>query len=286
MKKIKLLFVIGMVAILGACSKVPAGNVGVKVYLLGTDKGVDTEELGVGRYYIGVNEELYLFPTFTQNYVWTADEAEGSPNDESITFQTTEGLNVNADVGISYHINPKKVSTVFQKYRKGVEEITDIYLRNMVRDAFVAESSVMPVESVYGKGKSDLIASVEKRVKAQTGDLGIVVERIYFVGSLRLPDTVVAALNAKIEATQKAQQRQNEIAQAKAEADKKIEEARGTAESKLAVAKAEAEAIKLKGKALRMNPEVLQLNAIDKWDGVLPRFTGENAVPFIDVTKK
>ncbi len=63
------------------CSKVPAGNVGIKVYLLGKSKGVDTEELPVGRYWIGINEELYKFPTFTQNYVWTKNINEGSIND-------------------------------------------------------------------------------------------------------------------------------------------------------------------------------------------------------------
>lgn len=78
------------------CSYVPAGNVGVKVNMLGGDKGVDTEVLGVGRYWIGMNEELYVFPTFMQNYVWTKDPAEGSPNDESISFQTADGMTANA----------------------------------------------------------------------------------------------------------------------------------------------------------------------------------------------
>ncbi|TON43446.1 transposase, partial [Vibrio parahaemolyticus] len=72
---------------------------------LGGDKGVQAEEVGVGRYWVGVNEELYSFPTFSQNYVWTASETEGSENDESISFQTIEGLAVNADVGITYRID-------------------------------------------------------------------------------------------------------------------------------------------------------------------------------------
>ncbi|TON47649.1 transposase, partial [Vibrio parahaemolyticus] len=65
------------------CSKITAGHVGIKVNLLGGDKGVQAEEVGVGRYWVGVNEELYSFPTFSQNYVWTASETEGSENDES-----------------------------------------------------------------------------------------------------------------------------------------------------------------------------------------------------------
>ena len=43
-----------------SCSRVPAGHKGIRVFLLGGDKGVDHEELGVGRYHIGINEELYI----------------------------------------------------------------------------------------------------------------------------------------------------------------------------------------------------------------------------------
>lgn len=280
------IFALLAVSALAACDRVPAGNVGVKVYLLGGDKGVDTEELGPGRYWIGINEELYVFPTFTQNYVWTKNRAESSPNDESISFQTTEGLTVNADVGISYAVDGAMVNTIFQKYRKGITEITDVYLRNMVRDALVTAASTKPIENVYGRGKADLIAEVEAIVREQVDPIGIKVERIYWVGELRLPDTVVSALNAKIEATQKAQQRENEIAQRKAEAQMEIEKARGVAESILIQAQADAEAIRIKGEALKQSPQVIQLNAVEKWDGVLPRFTGDAAVPFIDVGKE
>ena len=62
------------------------------------------------------NEELYLFPTYQQNYVWTKDKTEGSPTDESITFQTKEGLSINTDVGISLSVDPDHVSVLFQKF--------------------------------------------------------------------------------------------------------------------------------------------------------------------------
>jgi regulator of protease activity HflC (stomatin/prohibitin superfamily) len=268
---------------LSACSyeKVPAGHVGVKVYLLGTDKGVDHESVGVGRYFLTMNEDLYLFPTFTQNHTW----AKAGPNgDESLTFQTVEGLPVSGDFGISYSIDPAKVSAVFQKYRKGVDEITSIYLRNMVRDALVKRGSSLPVESVYGKGKTELIEMVQRDVVEQVKDIGIVVEKIYLVGELRLPQVVVNAVNAKIAATQMAQQRENEVAQAKAEADKVIAQARGEAEARLVNSKAEAESLNIKGAALRANPEIVQLSAVEKWDGVLPVVAGSNGtVPFVDL---
>ena len=267
---------------LAACSYVPAGNVGIKVNLLGGEKGVESEVLGVGRYWIGWNEDLYIFPTFMQNYVWTAGVDEGSPNDESISFQTADGMTANADIGISYSIDPDKVSIIFQTYRRGVEEITDTFLRNMVRDALVKQSSNKPIEYVYGAGKSELLASVQKDVADQVAPLGINIGKIYWIGEIRLPPTVIDSINAKNAATQMAQQRQNEVAQAKAEADKKIEDARGEAESILRVAEAQAKANKLLAESL--TTEFVQYQAITKWDGQLPKMTGSSAVPFIDVT--
>lgn len=277
---------------MAACSKVPAGNVGVKVFLLGGDKGVDTQELGPGRYWIGVNEELYLFPTFSQNYTWTAEPIDEDGNgsisdneklDESISFQTVEGMVVNADVGISYTVDPTKVSVLFTKFRKGIDEITDGYIRNMVRDALVSAAGGRPIETVYGAEKAALMVEVEKRVREQVEPFGIRVERLYWAGQMRLPQTVIDAINAKIQATQFAAQRANEVAAAKAEADKAIEAARGEAESTLLRANAEAQAIKVKGDALAENPRLIELSAIEKWDGTMPTFVGGGAMPFVQV---
>jgi regulator of protease activity HflC (stomatin/prohibitin superfamily) len=200
-----------------------------------------------------------------------------------MTFQTKEGLSVNTDIGITYALDPKKVTVIFQKYRKGVEEITAVYLRSMVRDALVTEASSRAIESVYGEGKAELITRVQKRVQEQTKDIGILIEKIYFVGDLRLPQVVTTAINAKITATQMAAQRENEVAQSKAEADKLVAEARGRADSRLLEAKAEAEAIKIKGDALSQNPKLVELSAVEKWDGKLPTYMLGSSTPFIQV---
>lgn len=276
----KNLIVVALLLMLGACSKVPAGNVGVKVYLLGGDKGVDSEELSPGRYWIGVNEELFLFPTFSQNYVWQRQEGA----DESLTFGTSEGLSVNADIGVTYSIDPTKVNTVFQKYRRGVDEITDIYLRNMVRDALVKASSTRKIEDVYGVGKAALIAEVEETVRAEVQPVGINVEKVYWIGDLRLPQQVVASINAKITATQQAAQRENEIATAEAQAKIDVAKADGEARARLVLAEAEAKAINLRGAALKDNPALVELTIAEKWDGRLPTTNG-GAIPLLNIGK-
>lgn len=190
-------------------------------------------------------------------------------------------MSVSADVGISYCVRPEKVSVIFQKYRKQMDEITDVYLRNMVRDAFVSLSSTITVEEVYGTGKAKLLSGVEERVKKQCGDM-FNIERIYLVGDLRLPPQVTAALNAKIQATQRAQQVENEIRSAKASAEKVIAEAEGKARSILVVAESQAKANKIL--AASLTPQFVEYQALKQWDGKLPTtMIPGNGVPFVNV---
>jgi regulator of protease activity HflC (stomatin/prohibitin superfamily) len=255
-----------------ACMKVPVGSVGIMVDLYGSDKGVLPKELGPGRYYVGYNQELFTFPTYTQTYTWTRSLTEGRAQDESFTFNSVEGISVNADVGITLHVDPTKTAELFQKYRRGMDEILDTFVHNLVRDALNERSSTMPIEDIYGKGKAQLIADAQKTVQDQLNPVGIVVEKLYLVSAPRLPDAIITAINNKMKATQMAEQRNNEIAQAEAEKTIKIKEAEG-----------EAQSIKIKGDALRDNPGLVQLEAVRKWDGHLPNVSG-GAVPFIQVT--
>ncbi len=274
--------------LLGNCSSVPAGNVGVKIDLYGNNKGVNEQILPVGRYYIGFGEELYKFPTYLQNHTWK--------DNESFSFQTREGLAVNADIGISYAVLPDKVAQIFQTYRRGIDEITDTFIRNQVRDALVSVAATKSIEYVYGEGKADLMKDVEAIVRKQNEGL-FNISQIYWIGELRLPDSVKEAINAKVGATQKAILRENEIQQTKAEAQKAIEEARGLAESKLMNAKAEAEAVKIRGeaeaeaieaksKALNASPQLVQYEIARNWDGHLPTMMTGNSVPMIHLPEQ
>ncbi len=150
---------------LTGCGKVPAGYRGVIVNLYGSDKVVAEQSVGVGRYYLGWNSELYLFPTFLQNYSWKDEQA--------ITMQTSEGLSIRTDAGITYSIQPDNVVKVFSKYRLGIDEITNTFLHNMVRDAMNEVASTMTVEQIYGAQKEIFISKVNDIVKKEASSNGI-----------------------------------------------------------------------------------------------------------------
>lgn len=254
-----LMVVFGVLSMQG-CSKVPAGHVGVKVYLLGGAKGVDTEVLGTGRYWIGFNEDLFLYPTFTQ----TVNYDRGGQANQEISFQDKDGTGLSADVGVQYSIQKDKVPQIFQTFRMGNQELSDRVLFRIVRDTFNQEASTRSVEEIYGSGKRDFLTAVNQNVKMKADEIGVKVDEVSLLGSVRLPTNILNALNAKIASTQKAQQRENEVAQSKAEADKKIEEARGVAESMKLTN------VEVTDKVLRLKELEVQEALIQKWDGRMP----------------
>jgi len=271
-KKLGMAAIISGTILLSSCSKVPAGYRGVIVNLYGSDKGVAEQSVGVGRYYLGWNSELYLFPTFLQNYSWKSEQA--------ITMQTSEGLSIRTDAGITYSIQPDNVVKVFTKYRLGIDEITNTFLHNMVRDAMNEVASTMTVEQIYGAQKETFITKVNQIVKKEALQNGIEVDKIYLVGSFDLPDTVIASINSKIQASQNAMKVENEVATARAEAQKTIVEAEAKGRQILINAESQAKANKILAESLTQ--EFVQYQAILKWNGQLPQMTGNSVIPFIN----
>lgn len=273
MNKIVAIAALIMLALTAGCTKVPNGFVDVKVNMLGSDKGVQADAVGPGRYWLTPNEEIFQFPTFTQNF-----------NLGVVTFQTQDGLKVSAPVGVSLYAKPDSAPILFKTFRKGMNEIVEINAAQVIRNQFNTQASLVKVDSVYGKGKADFLKGVESSVRMYFERYGIVVDSLYLTGDIVLPPTVTAALNAKVESTQKAEQRANEVAQTIAEADKAREQAKGEADANTTRAVAEAESLNIPGEAIRKNPSVVELNAIEKWNGVLPVYmTGGTATPFISV---
>ncbi len=259
-----------------ACDRVPAGYRGVIVNLYGSDKGVSEESVGVGRYYLGWNKEMYLFPTFLQNRSWTHSQA--------ITMQTSEGLTITTDAGITYQIEPDNIVKVFTKYRLGIDEITDTFLHNMVRDAMNEVASRMTVDQIYGLKKEEFITSVNAIVVQEAAANGINVDKIYLIGSFVLPPSVMNSINTKIEASQNAVKVENEIATSRAEAQKTIVDAKAAAERIIINAESQAKANKILADSLTQ--EFVSYQAILKWNGQLPTTNAGSALPFINIGDK
>jgi regulator of protease activity HflC (stomatin/prohibitin superfamily) len=93
-----------------------------------------------------------------------------------------------------------------------------------------------------------------------------------FLYYIRLPEKIMTAINLKLEANQRASQRENELREEQAAAQKSIAKADGEAQSILKVAKAQAEANRLLNASITAN--LIEYEKWKKWDGKMPMATG------------
>ena len=255
------------------CGRIPPGYEGIIVDQWGSQRGVRDFTVKTGYFlYNPITKSVFKWPIFVQTAVWTRNPKEGSPNNEEITFNTKEGLVVRADISISYRIKGGASPFFYVKFRSAdLDAFTHGYLRNEARDAFNEIGCNFNAEDVYGPKKEELLKMVKERVNNAIKAYAII-EQFGFIGSVRLPEPVVAALNAKITATQKAIQRENELREAKAEARKAIEKAKGEASANEILTKS------LTPTLIEWQKLDLTKLAIKKWDGVRPLVEGNSGL--------
>ena len=259
-----------VVVFMSSFARVLPGNVGIRVNNIAG--GVSAAPLGVGWYFAPPGTHIYEYPVYTRTYTWTASAHEQNEIDESFNFQDKNGLSLKADVAVSYHVDPLHASVLFQRYRTDMDQIIAGPLRNSIRNAVVERASQLGVEEIYGTHKAELIATALKEVQRFFAPVGLQVEQLYWAGNIGVPQQVLDQINAKIANEQAALAAQANVATAKANSDARIAKAQG-----------DAEAIQVEAAAIRTNPEIVKLRAVEKWDGHLPTYSGGGPVPFIDV---
>lgn len=292
------LLIVGSLSISSCMTRIDAGHVGVRVKLAGSSRGVDDIPTVTGWvFYNPLTEQIIVFPISVINIVWTKDAHEGSAHDDSITFSSQEGVNINADIGLSFHIDPVKAPHLYLRFRKNdLHELANGYVRNSVREAFNVVASKMPVQNLYGSDKGKLEHDVRTRVQDQLGKDGFVLDQLTINGALRLPENVATAINRAMEQTQQAIQAENRVRQVRAEADQAVTQAEGAARAarlraegeagaRLITARAEAKATLILRRS--MSPLVMQYRALEKWNGRLPMMNGASSLPMLtfDISK-
>jgi regulator of protease activity HflC (stomatin/prohibitin superfamily) len=246
----------------------------VKIRTLGSAAGVDPTPLSSGWHFNGIGEKIVQYPAIQRTYTYTREPDERGPENEEVTFSDNTGLPMTADVQIVLQVSPATAPALYKRYRLSFEQLFEGPIRNDVRTAISAESELVNVETLYSGGRQAVIQKALVRVQKKWNDQGVVISQLDWIGNIRYPDVILQAIQAKTQVEQATLAAQAQVAQAKAEADARIERARG-----------EAEANRLLAQSIASNPQVVQLRAIEKWDGRLPQVTS-GATPFINVTPR
>lgn len=138
------------------------------------------------------------------------------------------------------------------------------------------------IKEVIGQFEAvDLIANREKakrsileQIKAEVDSKGILITN-FELSNIDYSDEFEQAVEAKVTAIQRAAEAKNRTVQVQEEANQKI-----------IAAKAEAESMSIRSQALSQNRGLVEYEAVQKWNGVLPVYMMGNSMPFINLSAR
>jgi regulator of protease activity HflC (stomatin/prohibitin superfamily) len=247
-----------MAFLFNSCERIDAGHVGVKVNLYGTGKGVDdiTECTG-WVFYNPISTKIYEFPTYIQHKEYTEEN--------SFVVNSKDGSEFHVAPIVNYSVQRDKVPFIFGKYRRTLELIEEGFLKTTIYDAFRMTANAYTAEELISN-RQTFETRVRTTLDAALIKEGFIISQL--TSNLGYPETFKKAIEAKNNAVQQSLTAENQVKTAEAQAKIKVAQAQGNAEAMLTAAKAEAEANSLKQKTI--TPMLLQLEWINKWNGVLP----------------
>jgi len=241
-----------------SCERIDAGHVGVKVNLYGDNKGVaDVTEVTGMVFFNPITHNIYEFPTYIQHKEYTGDNA--------FIVNSKDGSEFHISPIINYSVQREKVPYIFAKYRRTLSDIEDGFLKTNIYDAFRMTANAYTAEELISN-RQLFENKVRHTLDSTLIKEGFVINQL--TSNLVYPETFKHAIEAKNNAVQGALMAENKVKQAEAEAKIKVATAEGNAQAMLTSAKAEAEANRLKQATI--TPMLLQLEFINKWNGVLP----------------
>jgi regulator of protease activity HflC (stomatin/prohibitin superfamily) len=264
--------IVAVVFLMASCERIDAGHVGVKVNQYGDNKGVDDIIAVTGVvFYNPITTRIYEFPTFIQHKEYKGDN--------SFIVNSKDGSEFSVSPIMNYSVQRDKVPSIFAKYRRPLEDIEEGFLKTAVYDAFRLATNKYTADELISN-RAVFEVEVRRLLDGQLLKEGFTINQ--FTSNLIYPETFKRSIEAKNNAVQAALRAENEVKTAEAQAKIKVATAEGNAQAMLTSAKAEAESNRMK--QVTLTPLLLQLEYINKWDGVLPVY---GTVPqlFRDVSK-
>ncbi len=177
-----------------------------------------------------------------------------------------------------------------------------IGVRSVVAVTLIEPAIQESVKSVTAQFTAEQLVTKRAEVKlliqeAINNFINITLKEKEVINALRIANVAITdfefsaefnkAIELKVRAEQEALQAENEKTRRVTQAEAAAAEIKLAAEAEAfqieAASKARAAAIAREAKALRGNPDLIQLRIAEKWNGVLPKFTGSDAIPLLNI---
>jgi len=167
---------------------------------------------------------------------------------------------VKMDLRILYRVPDASVVTVFRDY---AGDPFDTLIKPRVAESINEVTALRSAEVIVQK-REEVKTRVLESARRKLGDL-LVLEDVV-LEDIGLTKMLENAIEAKMVQEQEAARARFSQQQAQTEANTAVIKAKG-----------EAESINLRGKALRENPSIIDLQIVERWDGITPLVVGPAA---------
>jgi regulator of protease activity HflC (stomatin/prohibitin superfamily) len=253
---------VGLVLVFGSFGQVEAGERGVKTRL-----GAVVGLIEPGLYFkVPLVERVTIMDVRTQSLISTKEAPLSAASND---LQDTR-----LAVVVNYHISPATVVNIYQQYGSATtyyETIVDPLIISTVKavaSRYTAADQIQKRSEMASAMQTELVASFTgKNVEIEKTD----------VTNIDFSPAFTQAIEAKVTAVQNAEAAKNTLEQVKFEAQQTVEKA-----------KAQAEAIRIQASAINSQggADYVALQAINKWNGILPvQMIPGGTVPFINLGK-
>ncbi|AFY50416.1 membrane protease subunit, stomatin/prohibitin [Nostoc sp. PCC 7524] len=175
---------------------------------------------------------------------------------------------VKTELAVNWHVDPMKVNKVFQQVGDQEQIVTGI-ITPAVSEVLKAATAKKTAEEIITR-RTELKAEIDNNLKDRLQAYGLIVDDVSLVNFSFSPE-FSRAIESKQIAEQEAKQAEFIAKKATQEAQAEINRAKGQAEAQ-------------RLQRLTLTSELLQKQAIEKWDGKFPMVMGGNAsLPLINI---
>ncbi|MBD97861.1 MAG: prohibitin family protein [Candidatus Marinamargulisbacteria bacterium] len=240
---------------------------------------------------IPLQEGLHFKVPFVETVVPVNIRLNGA-NSEALS-SSKDLQTVRTVVSVQYSINGDMAPMTFQKIGLNPKIQATVIGPSIgesvkaVTAKYTAEELITKRETVKEQIQMAIQTFIDKTLNEKAIANGISIANVA-ITDFQFSEEFNRAIELKVKAEQEALQAKNEkirrVTQAEAAAAERQLGADAEAYSVTVQSKARADAIQREARALRGNPNLVELRRVEKWNGELPRFTG-GATPLMDVSK-
>ncbi|MFL6407787.1 MAG: prohibitin family protein, partial [Nitrososphaeraceae archaeon] len=257
-------FIIIVIIVMQSVVVVQAGHRGVVVYL----GAVENKVLGEGLHFIvPFAEQVIQLEVRTLKF-----QADASAASNDLQEVATV-------IALNYHIDPSKSNIIYQQLGA---DYTNRIIAPTIQESVKASVAKFNAEELITK-RETAKAVIAQAIRNTLSARNILVETV-FITDFKFSEAFASQIEQKVVAFQKYLTEQNNLRAVQVVANQTVVQAQAQARSNVARAEGESQAIKVITEQLRQDPQYLQWQSINRWNGQLPYSLGSGgATPFFQL---